>query len=664
MKNLILGIDTGGTYTDAVLITCDTKEVIQTAKALTTRNNLTVGIANSMNRLDIEPERICLVCLSTTLATNAVVENRKTNTGLVIIGKNKLTDDSRPFPSDIVKTVKGEIDILGRETEPLDMDEVYNVLNELKGKIETLAVSGFASVKNQTQELCVKEAAEKILGVPVVCAHELTTSLGFYERTVTTVLNAQLIPLICRLISSTEQVMKEKHIDAPMTIVKGDGHSMISGYAKSCPVETILSGPAASVIGGKFLTGAKDAVIVDMGGTTTDIVCIDNSEAVIEKDGMNIEGWKTRVKSVKVNTFGLGGDSYIRTNERHELHFGPQKVTPVCAAAAEFPYITEEIRKYRLNPEYVITGRQELDFIRLLNPEPLQTDDSIMFGEELKTLLQDGPHSIVYLADRLNTDIDSIDVKKMLDSGAADLISFTPTDILHASGEYRQWDYNAATAAADVFAARMGMSTDRFIEFSEACFVSRLCLCIMDSAIETDGGLSHMDAESTAEYIFRSNFGKEKDRHYQLNFKLNRQLIGIGAPAPVWIRKAAEFLGAEFTIPPHSDVANAIGAAAGDVRERVEAVICRDQFLDNYIVYLPDEQLVYNNLEDAKKEATKKILSYAQKFSLKLGVRDPEIEFNIEDFMIDDICTGKKTFVKSTLSATIKGEFEINRVLV
>jgi len=307
---LLLGIDTGGTYTDGVIVDGDSpnKEVLHKAKTLTTKEDLSVGIRNCINRLDFTDYRkISLVSLSTTLATNAIVEGKGCEVGLLLIGQLP----SGKLPVEHYQVLQGRYDIRGKLLSGLREDECRQSIEQLKGKVEAVAISGYASVRNPAHELMLKGMVREILDLPVVCAHELTSLLGFYDRTVTAVLNARLIPIITELIRAVRVVLGEKGIQAPVMIVKGDGSLMEASIAQERSIETLLSGPAASVIGSRFLTGTENAIILDMGGTTTDIANVDNGKVKIRKDGARVGGWLTRVQSAEIYTYGVGGDSYL-----------------------------------------------------------------------------------------------------------------------------------------------------------------------------------------------------------------------------------------------------------------------------------------------------------------------------------------------------------------
>ena len=221
--SFILGMDTGGTYTDAVVIDAKDRRVICKAKALTTKDDLTRGIKGCLEQLEFDRmDEITMISLSTTLATNAIVEGRGGKVALLYMG----ADLDGEIPSAESIRIKGKFDIMGRQKEALDEEEVRRVLQPLKGKVDAVAISGYASVRNPKHEQEAALIAEEVLGVPVICAHHLSTALGFYHRTVTAVLNGRLIPIIDDLLASTRRVLAEKNISGSIMVVKGDGTLM------------------------------------------------------------------------------------------------------------------------------------------------------------------------------------------------------------------------------------------------------------------------------------------------------------------------------------------------------------------------------------------------------------------------------------------------------
>ncbi|CEO90561.1 hydantoinase/oxoprolinase N-terminal domain-containing protein [Syntrophaceticus schinkii] len=200
--SLVLGIDTGGTYTDGVVVELKNREILNKAKALTTREDLSIGIRNCINNLKFEGLKdISAVSLSTTLATNAIVEGRGCEVGLLMLGHEPIGT----LPVEHFTVLPGGHDIKGQEREELDLEKTRQAIIDLKGKVDAVAISGYLSVRNPEHELIVMKMVHEMIDLPVVCAHQLTTSLGFKERTVTAVLNAKLIPIIDELLESVKK---------------------------------------------------------------------------------------------------------------------------------------------------------------------------------------------------------------------------------------------------------------------------------------------------------------------------------------------------------------------------------------------------------------------------------------------------------------------------
>jgi len=410
----ILGIDTGGTYTDGVLIDSQTKQLYRKTKALTTKENLFIGINQCLEALSVDCcSEIDLICLSTTLATNAVVEDKGCKAGLISIGKYPAGE----LPADEKTLIRGLFSINGKMVEMLDEYGLRRAVKDMIGKVDAIAVSGYASIRNPSHEQRVKEIIEEITDLPVVCAHELTGKLGFYERTVTAVLNVKLIPIIKTLIRDTKAVMKEKEITAPIMVVKGDGSFMTSSCAEERAIETILSGPAASIIGAKHLCSFHDATVIDIGGTTSDIALIADDHVEVTGEGAEVGGWKTHVNAADIYTCGIGGDSRLRIDGNGKIAFGPDKTTP----AAYHDILADDDDTAAGIAEKILNG-----------------DDSCRWG-------------------------------------------FTPTDLAHIKGICSEWNRNEAQELLDEICRQSGKEYDVMISEIEDTFYASLNSTLQNS---------------------------------------------------------------------------------------------------------------------------------------------------------------------------------------
>src|SRR5262245_18611812 len=341
-SHLFLGIDTGGTYTDAVLWS-EADGVAAKAKALTTRHDLAVGISGAVDavlqQVGVAPAAIKLVSMSTTLATNALVEGQGGRVALVMIGFSEadLARDGlkAALGHDPVLFPPGGHDVHGNAA-ALDLSHLEAALPKLGASVSGFAVCAYFAVRNPAHEISARELIRDRTGLPVTASHELSAKLGGPRRALTTLLNARLIAMIDRLIAATEGFLAARGIAAPLMVVRGDGALVAAAFARQRPIETILSGPAASLVGARHMTGLDDAVVSDIGGTTTDVAVLDRGRPRLDPQGATVGSYRTIVEAVAMHTFGLGGDSEVALEEGGldpRLKLGPRRLVPLSLAA-------------------------------------------------------------------------------------------------------------------------------------------------------------------------------------------------------------------------------------------------------------------------------------------------------------------------------------------
>ena len=589
----VLGIDTGGTYTDSVVISTSDRLVLSKAKSFTTKENLVIGIRNSIQMLQLKnADEIDMVCLSTTLATNAIVENKTARAGLLLIGKQLDTE----FPDLLCEVLRGKLDIKGREVIALDRLQIEHSIEHFRGEVEAMAISGYASIRNPKQELFVKKMVRERLDVPVVCAHELTVELGYQERTATAVFNARLIPVIKELLEAVKVVLAENSICAPLMVVKGDGSLVREEYVVDRPIETILSGPAASIVGGAFLSGVDNALVLDMGGTTTDTACLHDGKVGIEQEGAIVEGMRTRVKAAEIVTYGLGGDSYIRIDQSSNFIIGPGKVKPLCVAAAEFPYLAEELAA-------LPNGTADcVEVYKAPKGQLFNKAEDIILNE-----LKEGPHSIQYLLYH-NDAIEKQDIERMEKKGYLRFISMTPTDILHATGEFRRWNEHASLEGLRLLSRQARMKGE---------MVLKIVVAVISEKLKS---------------VCRGA----------------KTVVAIGAPVRAWLPSICQQLNIRLIIPEHAEVANAVGAATGQVMYTTQVLIRPGAEHRDYIVYAPWERRSFPTFAGAKDYAKAEIEKYCTEMMRKAGACNHQISIKNED-------TYAETYVETRISATCIG---------
>lgn len=626
--SLVLGIDTGGTYTDGVVFDRARGEVLAKAKSRTTREDLSRGITRCIEAVEFDGlDRVEVVSLSTTLATNAIVEGAGCEVGLVLIGFEP--DGGRELPATCVCTVPGGHNVKGLEKEPLDEAAVRDALESMRGQVDAIAVSGYLSIRNPEHELAVKGLVRDVLGLPVVCAHDLTRSLGIHERTVTAVLNAKLMPIIANLLESVRVSLDRKDVKAPIMVVRGDGTLIGEEKAKDKPIETMLSGPAASIIGATFLSDVQDAFVFDMGGTTSDIAVTKNGVPRIDEEGARVGNFLTRVKAAAISTFGLGGDSYVQMDMERKLHVGPQRVVPIAVGVAEHPHLRRELELIDIPYGYLLSYVQVVDCFRIND----RNATGVYSDLELRIVdaLEDGPHSVFEVSRRLDVMPNLLNFDRLVNAGVLGRISVTPTDLLHASGELDMWDAGASRLAVALLGKRFNKTFDEFLAEAKDRVVDELCYAAVQSLVNYEGGGFDLKEDAGAMHLFRKQLHPDAGAYLAATVTPTIPLVGVGAPIAAWLPPTARRIGCELIVPPNAEVANAIGSAVGRVMETVKILITPGDNNDGFNLHSAWEMRFFQLLGDAREYGKEFAAAKARELAMENGVASPEITVTCDD---------------------------------
>ena len=661
MADYGLGFDTGGTYTDAVILDMSDGSVVCCSKSLTTRNDLSIGIEGSINGFDKELFKdIKMVSLSSTLATNSIVEGKGCRVALIAVGR----EFDRSIPVDEYVCIKGGHTLNGKEKEPLDEEAAVSFLQSIKGKVDGVAITSYLSVRNPEHENRLFELTQSILDVPVVCGHQLSSSLGFNERTVTSVMNARLIPIIKELIVSVKDVMAKNGINAPLMIVKGDGSIMGEKIALTRPIETILSGPAASLIGAKTLTGVQDAIVMDMGGTTTDIGILRNGTPRLEKEGAVIGGRRTRVMAAEIATSGIGGDSRIVVNG-NELKITALRVVPLCIAADKWPALKDKLKAAADAPPRFIPGcldesriTQETEFfIKLKDIEAVfMTEDDKKFLEAIR----EEPKSLTEAGNELGIHPYSFNVPKLEELGIIKRIGLTPTDLLHAEGSYVEFDAEASMNGVTHQAKKLKMSEKEFIAFAKQTVIDKIATELLKKLFFEETKSMELDTIGT-DLMMKSITGKV-GLDYGVKIKLNKPIIGIGAPVRAYFPQVAEKFDTELLLSDYSHVGNAVGAITGNIIESIDILITpfkgegggEDPRCTLFASFGKHEFEKYSDALEYAKQKGSEIVSErakaagADKFEIKVENKDKRFGFGDE--------YGGSILIETTITVTAVGK--------
>ncbi|MFS8114685.1 hydantoinase/oxoprolinase family protein [Rhizobium jaguaris] len=658
-SHFLLGIDTGGTYTDAVLFH-ETDGVVAKAKSLTTRHDLAVGIAGAVDaviaKADVPVSAIGLVSLSTTLATNALVEGQGGRAGLVMIGfgPDDLKRDglAEALGSDPVLFLPGGHNVHGNEN-PLDLSALEEALPELSKSVSSFAIAGYFAVRNPAHEIRVRDCIREISHLPVTCSHELSSKLGGPRRALTTLLNARLVSMIDRLVGACEGFLATRGITAPMMVVRGDGALISAAEAKLRPIETILSGPAASLVGARYLTGLDDAVVSDIGGTTTDVAVMEAGRPRLDADGAVVGGYRTMVEAVAMRTYGLGGDSEVKINDRGLIaafELGPRRLLPLSLVAHMHGQAVIGVLEQQLRAPHL--GRNVGRFaVRTGVPDHLAS--GLL---PLERALFDKIGSVPLPLDQLLT---STSLKATLDRlvarGLVHLSGLTPSDAMHVLDRQNQWNAEAARLGL-ALAMRMrdgsGRPIAESVEELAQKIVDRLTRQSADvilAACLAEDGVTHLDP---AKSISIDRALRRAPGIARFAVSLDRPLVGLGASAPVYYPAIAAMLASESAIPSDSDVANAIGAVVGQVR--VSATVFVTMPEDGiYVLNGAGETLRFTDEQKTFSLARERAIEVATAQARLNGAADPVIAMD-EQIDAPEI-EGNRKLVEARFIATASG---------
>jgi N-methylhydantoinase A/oxoprolinase/acetone carboxylase beta subunit len=658
-SHFLLGIDTGGTYTDAVLFH-EIRGVVAKAKSLTTRHDLAIGIAGAVDAVifeaGVEASAISLVSLSTTLATNALVEGQGGRAGLVMIGfgpddlkRDGLAD---ALGSDPVVYLEGGHDVHGNEN-PLELAALDEILPELARGVSSFAVAGYFAVRNPAHEIRVRDRIREISHLPVTCSHELSSKLGGPRRALTTLLNARLVSMIDRLVGACENFLAARGIEAPMMVVRGDGALISASEAKLRPIETILSGPAASLVGARYLTGLDNAVVSDIGGTTTDVAVMEAGRPRLDADGAVVGGYRTMVEAVAMRTYGLGGDSEVRVNERGlaaAFELGPRRLLPLSLAAethpdAILPVLQRQVRSPHLGrndgrfavrtgvPDHLASG---------LQPQEQALFDKIgMVPVALDQLLMSTPQKAT--------------LDRLVARGLVHLCGLTPSDAMHALGRQNQWNVEAAQLGLALGcrikdgSARPIASTVEELAEKIVDRLTRQSAEVILAACLSEDGVGDLDpAKSKA--IDRAL--QRQPGIVRFAVALDRPLVGLGASASVYYPAIAKMLGSKSAIPADADVANAIGAVVSQVRTSATVFITAPQ--DGvFILNGAGETLRFVDEAKGFEAARARARAVALEQARLNGAADPVVSI-VEEVDAADI-EGSRKLIEARFIATASG---------
>jgi N-methylhydantoinase A/oxoprolinase/acetone carboxylase beta subunit len=650
-----LGIDAGGTYTDAVIYDFGDKSVLAKHKALTTRWNFMHGISAVLEELPADLlEQVELVSVSTTLATNAVVEGDGQTVGLLVMPPYGLSIDGeighRPMA-----VIDGQIDIGGEVRTPIDPQQVRRAAVRMirDHLVSAFAVSGYAGSVNPEHEMAVKALVEAETGCFVTCGHELSRLLNFKTRAQTAVLNARIVPRLVDLLGNLKRALTERGISAPIMVVKGDGSLMSCELAMQRPVETILSGPAASVAGAHFLTGIAGALVVDMGGTTTDTAVLDGGRVAVSEQGATLGDIRTHVRALDIRTAGLGGDSLIGF-EKGVFAIGPRRVAPLCWLGTQSPGPDAALAYLKARKDAYRGSAHALQIIaathRAHSPDlALSEEESAVLGS-----LRERPHALDELARRSGTlHAALLPLKRLEERFLIQRCGLTPTDLLHIRGDFQRWDIQSARKLLAVMAAVSGVSPEILPDRLLDQVIRELARELIKRQLADTLDPKALTRCTTCGALVDQMLTLDGKGAFAIRFQLRQPVVGIGAPTGHFLPKAAKLLGSEAVLPDHWEVANAVGAITSPVVVTLEAWIKPDPRGGFAVQGLAGDHR-FPSVGEAQTFAQQSLREKARAWAREAGT-DADAVRLISDDKVARTATGFDLFISRKVAARIIG---------
>ena len=632
-SSYLIGVDTGGTYTDCAIIEARGHKVVARAKAITTKGDLAIGVSEAINLAvaqlpaGLAPQDIGLVSVSTTLATNAVVEGHGSPVGVVLVGFDdrmaERTGIASAFPGLPIIRIAGGHDHNGAPAQPLDLQALQQALDTVSASVDAFAVASTFAVRNAAHEQAVRDHIVAATGKPVTLSSELSSALDAPRRALTAALNARLIARVSTLIDAVQRAMAQLQIECPLMIVKGDGTLALAESVATRPIETVLSGPAASLVGAQWMSGLQSFILSDMGGTTTDLGVLQDGRPRITEQGAEVGGWRTMVRAIDVRTIGLGGDSEIHIGANGRLSVGPQRIVPVALLGARYPQVMALLEADLAD----VQGGSALHGHFVLLPFGARAGAATIELQprerEMLAQVTEQPQSLRKLARSFGAQRILMALKR---KGLVQIGGLTPSDAAHVLGLQHNWSTPAAMMAAQLGCRLRDMkfpTPERTQQFARDIWSETVRLsarAILDTAVG-----EHLDENKLVQAVCAGDGMLGLAR---ISVTPSIPVVAVGGPVGVFYGEVGRRLGCQIVFPEHADVANAIGAATGVVAQTVTVHVAGDGS-GLFVMHSPAGTRQFTDPAEAIEAAMTRARQAATDAVLAMGAVRPQVRMLI-----------------------------------
>ena len=638
-KKYYLGIDTGGTHTDAVVFDYELKSVVTTAKAETTHHDLAIGISevlHKLSRLDWPGglSSIERIHLSTTLATNAIAESQGRRVGLILMGYDQDQTEVSSLVANLPQVapvfLAGGHDYYGVETEPLDKTALLAAVKELDEEVTGWAVSGFFSVKNPAHEMEAASLIKTISDKPVTLGRDLTGRLDAVRRAATAALNAGLVVIIGRLLDAVNASARQAGMSARLMVVKGDGSLVSEEWARARPIETVVSGPAAGLVGARLLSRGflnadeRDLWVLDVGGTTSDLALVRDGLPAVNPNGARVGEWETMTMAVETRTRGLGGDSLVAF-EKGRVFLGPRRVLPLCRLAKRWPKVADILRgqKAQMTPA-TVAG---CFFIPGAPPDPGLTGDE---EDIIRAMEREVPFPMAKFAEEAFEGDHHFIGLKGVEHPAILISAFTPTDAMRILGMYQDGSREAAEIGAYLVGRPFKLEPETVARMVLDEFGRQMAMEIASHGFEKDG-IMFRPEDFGEQGLLGAGLGRRRSGYVQVGLGVSDPVVLLGAPAAILAPFLSRNLKGRIITPPVFDVASAVGAAASPVYLARRVEIHNLPNFIGYRLFLPDQIIDGAGIDELVATAVKHMDEHMRSLALLAGEEKVEVNYTRED---------------------------------
>jgi N-methylhydantoinase A/oxoprolinase/acetone carboxylase beta subunit len=529
------------------------------------------------------------------------------------------TGIAQAFPGLPVIRIDGGHDHNGEVVRALDLPALQRALDTVAARVDAFAVASTFAVRNPAHEQAVRDHIEAATGKPVTVSSELSSRLDAPRRALTAALNARLIARVSMLIDAVRRAMAQWEIQCPLMIVKGDGTLALAETVALRPIETVLSGPAASLVGAQWLSGLRSFILSDMGGTTTDLGILQDGRPRVSEQGAEVGGWRTMVRAIDVRTIGLGGDSEIHFGPHGRLTVGPERIVPVALIGSLFPEVLDllEADMADVDGGSAMHGR----FVLLPFGARAGAATAELSPREREMLAQIGerPQSMRKLARSFGAQRSVLSLKR---KGLVQIAGLTPSDAAHVLGLQHNWSTPAAMLATQLGCRLREMKlptpelTQQFARDIWSETVRLSARAILDTAV---GQTLQEDKLVQAVCAGDGMLGLAR-----VSVTPSVPVVAVGGPVAVYYGEVGRRLGCQMVFTEFGDVANAIGAATGVVAQTVSVHVAGDGS-GLFVLHSPVGTRQFTDPAEAVEAAMVLARQAATEAVLAMGAANPEV---------------------------------------